>query len=154
MKDAQYIPGNQPPFHSYEFTIEFKIPLNSGCITSLLFDQYTFMGGAHGSTVRSSDTWDFSSGRKLGLDAFFPFDSSFQEHIIQWINQQISRELSINPATFFSDYENLVKKHFIPQGFYLTPKALVLYFQEYDIAPYASGFPEFSLPFWTNHSNR
>ncbi|MFU2363539.1 MAG: RsiV family protein, partial [Clostridiales bacterium] len=30
-------------------------------------------------------------------------------------------------------------------SYYLTPKGIVIYFQQYDIAPYSSGLPEFLI---------
>lgn len=147
VKDAQYIQSNEPPFHPYEFTMDYKVTFNSGCITSLYFSQYTFMGGAHGLTERTSDTWDFSSGRRILLGDFFPSDSGYEEHIIEWINEQIARRLTEEPALFFNDYADLVRKNFHLESFYLMPEALVLYFQVYDIAPYTMGIPEFPLPF-------
>lgn len=99
VETARYIQENTPPFHYYEFYMTYKITWNKGCITSLYIDEYTYLGGAHGSTIRTSDTWDFSAGRRL----------------------------------------------YLKDSFYLTQDGVVLYFQQYDIAPYAAGFPEFMI---------
>ena len=72
VENARYIPSNRPPFNSYELIVKYHVPYNINCITSLYFDQYTFMGGAHGETLRKSSTWDFCSGRQLQLSDFYP----------------------------------------------------------------------------------
>ena len=65
---ARYIPANYPPFNRYTLDMNYQITYNSGCITSLYTDTYTYMGGAHQEVKRTSDTWDFSTGRQLHLD--------------------------------------------------------------------------------------
>ena len=146
VESARYIQSNYPPFHSYEFDMTYNITLNMGCLTSLYTEQYSYMGGAHGSTVRQSDTWDFTTGNKVQLGDFYPHDRLFREKIQRWIEQQVSIRLKTEPATYFDDYAKLVQNTFNPDSFYLSPGGVVIYFQQYDIAPYATGLPEFVLP--------
>ena len=60
VESARYIPANYPPFNRYTLDMTYHITYNSGCITSLYMDTYTYMGGAHQELKRTSDTWDFS----------------------------------------------------------------------------------------------
>lgn len=143
---AQYIQQNSPPFHYYEFHMGYTITFNRGCTVSLYMEEYTFMGGAHGETARTSDTWDFTTGRKISLKELYPDDPLFKNKIIKEIERQITKAKEGSPQPFFDDYRNLVRDNFHPDSFYLTPKGTVIYFQQYDIAPYAAGFPEFLLP--------
>ena len=64
-ESARYIQNNFPPFHSYEFDMTYTVTLNMRCITSLYTEQYSYMGGAHGSTVRQSETWNFNTGKEM-----------------------------------------------------------------------------------------
>lgn len=147
VESARYIQSNYPPFHSYEYDMDYKVTLNSGCFTSLYMDQYTFMGGAHGSTVRKSDTWNFSTGRRVSLKNIYPHESLYRQKILLMIQYQITGMLKDNPASFFDDYPKLLQNTFNPDSFYLSPGGVTIYFQQYDIAPYASGLPEFLLPY-------
>lgn len=149
-ESARYITKNDPPFHSYEFDMSYKITYNSDCITSLYLEQYSFMGGAHGATVRTSDTWDFSTGRQMQLGDFYSGVTDYEEGIRQWITYQISQILVNAPSTFFEDYVQRVHDSFKPESYYLSQDGLVFYFQQYDIAPYATGLPEFTLPYESN----
>lgn len=146
-ESARYISKNDPPFHSYEFDTSYKMTYNSGCITSLYLEQYSFMGGAHGSTVRTSDTWDFNTGMPLLLEDLYMNVPDYEENIRQWIIYQISQILESAPSTYFDDYEQRVFDSFKPKNYYLNQNGLVIYFQQYDIAPYASGLPEFTFPY-------
>ena len=72
----------------YGFTSDYEVTFNSGCITSLYTDESAYMGGAHGSVTRSSDTWDFASGKRLQLGDFYPGQPFFSQGIIQQIENQ------------------------------------------------------------------
>lgn len=146
VESARYIQNNDPPFHSYEYDMVYKVTFSSGCITSLYVDQYTFMGGAHGSTVRTSDTWNLSTGRRILLQDLYPHEPLYQQNIGARIQYQIAGRLKDNPASFFDDYPKLLADTFNPDSFYLSPDGVIIYFQQYEIAPYASGLPEFLLP--------
>lgn len=147
LSNAQYIPSTSPPFNPYLFQSDFKITYNWGCTTSLYFDDYTFLGGAHGSTLRTSQTWDFRTGCRLTLRNFFPHSPYFLNTIFQSIEGQIAARLKDSPSSYFEDYGQLLRKTFYPENFYLTTEGIVIYYQHYDIAPYATGITEFLLPF-------
>lgn len=144
---AMYATDNKFPFHSYEFLSTYQITYNENCVTSLFTDQYTYLGGAHGNTVRDSQTWDFQTGNQLSLSDFFPNSPTFTDFIIEDINKQITERQKENPSTYFEDFPSLVRGNFNIEGFYVTPDGIVIYYQQYDIAPYSTGIPEFFFPF-------
>ena len=119
-------------------------------MTSLYTDQYTYTGGAHGSTIRTSDTWDFSSGRYLTLADFYPHNPSYREGIYRNLEQQVKEREKESSSTYFDDYSSLIRSTFKPENFFVTPNGIVIYFQQYDIAPYSTGIPEFLIPFKRN----
>ncbi|MBS6955978.1 MAG: DUF3298 and DUF4163 domain-containing protein [Enterocloster asparagiformis] len=147
VKDLKELQENGDPLLGFEFLTVFRVTCNSGCIVSLYMDQYEFEGGAHGSTLRTSQTWDFSTGKRLQLSDFYPHNPSWREDIQSQIQAGIARRLEKEPSTYFDDYAALVRTAFNPDSFYLTPEGLVIYYQQYDIAPYSTGIPQFSLPF-------
>jgi hypothetical protein len=51
-----------------------------------------------------------------------------------------------NPV-YFENYAELVNENFKPSHFYLSKDGVVIYFQQYDIAPYATGMPSFTIPY-------
>ena len=68
-----------------------------------------------------------------------------KDKVQKTIEGQIIEQLKTSPQSYFDDYAKLVAKTLNLNSFYLTPDGVVLYFQQYDIAPYAAGFPEFSF---------
>lgn len=147
VESARYIQKNYPPFHSYELEETYTVTYNERCITSLYIERYTYMGGAHGATERNSDTWDFRSGRKIALSDFYPGNTDFSDHIKDCIEEQTAQRLKAAPSTYFDNYPELIRKNFHMENFYMNPDGIVIYFQQYDIAPYSSGLPEFELHF-------
>lgn len=142
-----YSQSSQYPFFPYEFDLDYKVTYNKDCIVSLYFDQYEFTGGAHGQTVRTSQTWDFSTGQQLGLGDFFQNQTDYIQEILAWIEYEIGGRLKTDPSAYFDDYHELIRSTFRENNFYITPQGIVIYYQHYDIAPYSSGLPEFLLPF-------
>lgn len=148
---ARYATDSQQAFRGYEWNIRYRITWNTGCIVSLFADQYSYLGGAHGSTVRSSDTWDFCSGGKMQLTDFLPSylasDYPACKTLFSAIEWQIASRLSASPGSFFEEYRTMLRDSFHAEQFYLTPEGLVIYYQQYDIAPYAYGIPKFLFRF-------
>lgn len=141
VKTYIYNKENGYPVMVYEVYTNFEITYNNFDILSLYIDEYTFTGGAHGSTIRSSQTWNLLYGKTLELASFFPNNHYFMIDILNQINKQISKE----PDIYFDNTCQLVLETFNPRSFYLTPNAIIIYFQQYDIAPYSSGIREFSI---------
>lgn len=137
----KYNKANGYPIMVFEVYRNFMITYEHLNILSLYTDEYTFAGGAHGNTIRSSQTWNLFLGTMMNLDNFFPRNPYFLINVLKQINQQIAKE----PDIYFDNTCNLVLNTFNPESFYLTPNSIIIYFQQYDIAPYSSGIREFTI---------
>ncbi len=144
---SKYNTTQDYPIFEYEVISDFNISYADNCIISLYTDEYIYSGGAHGNTTRSAETWIFLNCKQLTLDYFFANNPTYIEDIQSNILHQISQQIDNNQGYYFSDYPTLVKQTFNPSNFYLTPSNIIIYFGEYDIAPYASGIVEFKLPY-------
>ena len=134
------------PVQSYTFDVVYEITYNLGCITSLYIDTYRFMGGAHGETKRTSDTWDFHTGSAITLNDILQLSSISLHNLHQCIAQQIRERLTLSPGSYFDDYSSLLLDNFDLANFYLQDNKIVIYYQQYDIAPNSTGIPEFYFP--------
>lgn len=146
MVEYEYSIANDYPIRQFEAYVDYKVPYNQNCLLSLYFDQYEYAGGAHGLTYRYSDTWDLNKSRRMEIGDFFPHHSNYKEYLIQNINQQIADQIANENGMYFEDYEKLVRENLKANNFYLSQEGLVIYFQHYDIAPYAAGMPTFVIP--------
>jgi len=148
IEQYEYSVRNDFPIRKYEIFFNYKITFNQDCVISLYFDKYQYMGGAHGSTIRVSDTWNIQSGNRIMLYNMFNSTVKYIQYILIRINRQIEIQLNTDEKfMYFDNYERKVFMSFDINNFYLTKYGVVIYFQQYDIAPYASGIPEFMIPY-------
>jgi hypothetical protein len=139
--------ANHYPIRQFEAYVNYTVSYNQNCFLSLYFDQYEYTGGAHGLTVRSSDTWNLQKSKRMELSDFFPMGKDYREYLLQRIINSIHTEFSAGNSMYFEDYEQRVRESFQPNHFYLTEEGIAIYFQQYEIAPYASGIPTFIIPY-------
>lgn len=139
--------ANGFPFHAYDTVLQYNAAYNKHCFLSLYRDQYEYTGGAHGNTIRRSDTWSLKSGRLYPLARFFGSNSSYRFLLTQQIIQQADRNMQENPGIYFDDYRTLIVRYFNERQYYLTPQGCAVYYQQYEIAPYSTGIVVFTVPY-------
>lgn len=140
-----YNAENGYPVMVFEVILQYNITYNEDYIVSLYYDQYEFTGGAHGNTIRSSQNWDLRIGKRFALCYFYPKNDYYVIDILKEINRQIKEQIESETNYYFDDYCQLVLETFRLENYYLTPDNIVVFFQQYDIAPYSSGIPVFYL---------
>jgi len=138
---------NNFPFHVNEAIMEYNITYNENCFLSLYKDKYEYTGGAHGSTLRSSDTWETCQGTYIPMYCYFYKEINYMNLLINEITKQAERNLNQNPGIYFEDYKNLIIQNFDPNSYFLTTQGITIYYQQYDIAPYSTGIVEFTIPY-------
>ena len=150
MVEYEYSVANNFPIRQFEAYVDYTVTYNQNCIISLYFDQYEYAGGAHGLTVRYSDSWNLSKSKRIELAELFPHRKRYREYVIQTIDHEIEQLLSQESSMYFDNYRQLVNENFKANNFYLTKEGVVIYFQQYDIAPYSSGITTFLIPYGPN----
>ena len=129
--------GNMPSALE-EMIGSYEIKNNQRNILSLSLSNYTYhYHAAHGMTYIKSQTFDLLNGKKYQLKDLFKPGSNYIMTLSAIIKAQIEkRDLpTINPFTSIQP----------DQDFYIADQSLVIYFQLYDLAPYAFGFPMFPI---------
>ncbi len=135
------------PCLAYEFQRPFEMTYGERCAISLYMDEYTYTGGAHGNTLRQSDTWNARTAERMPLSALFRPGVNYQDRILAVVIPEAQRRAEENPTAFFPDVGSLVAQNFDEENFYLTPAGIVIYYQQYAIAPYSSGIQTFEVPY-------
>lgn len=137
-----YNVANGYPIMVYELIFKYTITYNLEPVISLYQDEYTFTGGAHGSTIRTSQNWNLECNRQFSLDDVYIGQPNYILYVLRDINRQIQEK---GADLFFENYCSLVLDTFNLRQFYLTPNSVIIYFQQYDIAPYSTGIPTFEI---------
>lgn len=149
IQQYEYNVSNGYPVMIYELYSIPTITYQKNNIISLYFDDYTYTGGAHGSTIRSSQNWNMQLDKQFSLNALFPHNPYFLLPILKNINAQIEEQIANGNDVYFDGYCNLVLETFNPNSFYLIQNLdtyhIVIFFQQYDIAPYSTGIPTFTI---------
>ncbi|PAE38808.1 WG repeat-containing protein [Bacillus sp. 7884-1] len=99
-------------------------------------------GAAHGMPVRKYAHIDLKSGKFYQLKDLFKPEADYVEVISQIIGEKIKNDDQYSYV--FPDSNKGIKAD---QPFFISEGALNVYFGPYEIAPYAAGFPTFTIPF-------
>lgn len=128
-------------FWQYQVASDYAVHYNQKRILSITTDNYQFTGGAHGGTERLPFNYDLNTGELLALKDLFSSGFDYQSII----NEEVKRQIAKQPEIYFKDSEgfNGIGND---RPYYLTPGYVVVYFAQYEIAPYSTGMPEFKIP--------
>ncbi|KUG02698.1 hypothetical protein ASZ90_019923 [hydrocarbon metagenome] len=137
---SQYI--QTEPYHTFEMVSRFYKFGADQDVLSFYVDYYYFTGGAHGMTERKAYNFDINTGEELSLSDLF--DSNYDYKTM--INDNIQEAMNRSPGMYFTGsygFQGISEE----QGFYLENNSLIIFFQQYEVAPYAAGIREFAVPY-------
>ncbi|MCZ2259665.1 DUF3298 and DUF4163 domain-containing protein [Sporosarcina sp. G11-34] len=121
-----------------EMQAYYEIKNNQRGILSLNLIVYSFTGGAHGTTIIKSLTFDTASGKSYILSEMFKPGSDYVK-VLSAIIQKDIKNWGIDLVDGFNGIDK-------EQDFYIADTSIVIYFQIYDITPGYWGFPYFPIP--------
>lgn len=149
MVEYEYAVANNFPVRAFDVVTVYDVTYNKDCVLSLYFDRYEYTGGAHGMTSRISDSWNIANSTPIRLNDLFSIPDDVNAFVTDGIVEQIEHlaVTEVEAFPYFENYQALVKENFNNKNFYLNSRGVIVYFQLYEIAPYASGIPEFLLPY-------
>lgn len=124
----KYNKENGYPIMVYELIRNCNVTYNFKSLISMYFDEYTFTGGAHGNTLRKSQTWNLEIGCQIPLKAFFLQNEYYQIDIVKQINKQIQKQIEEGNDIYFPDYCQLVFETFRLENYYLVSNGIVIFF--------------------------
>lgn len=116
----------------------YEIKTNERNVLSLTLSNYAYAyHHAHGLTLLKSLTFDVQTGKSYKLKELFKPGSDYVKVLSDIVKKQIKdRQIqSLEPFTQISPN----------QDYYIADKALVIFFQLYEITPYYYGFPMFPI---------
>lgn len=121
---------------------DFDVKKNSSDLLSINVTYYTYSGGAHGSYEDVSYNFDMKDGTILKLKDLFKEGSDYKKVINNEIRKQIDETVK-NDKEYKGIYQfNGIKDN---NKFYIQDDDLIIYFDLYEIAPFAAGQPEFLI---------
>ncbi|KOA18804.1 peptidoglycan-N-acetylmuramic acid deacetylase PdaC [Clostridium homopropionicum DSM 5847] len=115
----------------------YEVKTNERAVLSINLINDAYSGGAHGLTVMQGLTYDINTGTMYQLKDLFKPNSNYQRILSDIVRKQIKDRNIFVLGSFIGIKSN--------QDFYIADKALVLYFQLYELTSYAFGFPSFPI---------
>ncbi len=107
-------------------------------ILSLRLFRYEYSGGAHGSHLVVTRNYDLKAGREIKLADLFRPGTPWLKRLSTLSREYLGGRLS------WADGIAPKEKNF--EAFLIKPEGLGLIFQTYQIAPYAAGIAEITIP--------
>jgi len=123
----------------------YEIKTNERGILSLILSNYAYSYPmAHGNTIARSLTFDVNTGKSYSLGDLFKPGSDY----VKALSEQIAVQIKQRDLPLLNGFQTIRPD----QDFYLADKALVVYFQLYEITPYYVGFPMFPISVYSVQS--
>ena len=126
----------------WEATFDGEVTYNSEAIISLAISNYSNTGGAHGSTNVTFFNFDKATGHPITIKSLFTDMKSFNELAEEHFKEALLFEENYTYENYFFG-----EAFHLPENYGFSDEGLILFYNTYEIAPYAMGIMEFTIPF-------
>lgn len=137
-----YENGFLSTFYPYSYYVSASTARQDSSVLSLLMVNSTYQGGAHPNSWREAINFDLVNQRRLSLeDVILPGqEETFLDMLLWTLENRIS---TVSSDMFYENYRDVVTDSItgadLTDNWYFTEDGLVVYYNNYDIAPYAAG---------------
>jgi hypothetical protein len=146
---AKHREGSEKDATTGEFFITFETYFDVAQIKNLLiitrWEYFYEIGAVHGQTFKNVSHIDLLTGQFYELKNLFKNNCRFTEKLISIVHNKFTLSKGSEEWNVY-----LVEKiDSLPsnQEFIITKNALIIYYQKYEIACFAAGFPSFTIDF-------
>lgn len=140
----------QDSFYCYSNYLNMTVKRHDGEVMSLLTMNSTYSGGAHPSSIQSAYTFDLSQCRLLQLEDLLEPDREVALHELV-LKELETRYYNGTTLMLYEGYQESVAGMMtygtMTENWYFTSDGLTLYFNQYEIAPYAAGIIKVEIPY-------
>jgi hypothetical protein len=126
----------------FQLQADYAIEYYNGKIISLSFTDYTFTGGAHGSTISETYNYDLVNKKEIKLSDIFKPGSDYLKFVSDYCFEDIKRQ---NSLMGMDSMEDMIKPGVDPlmpenfERFLLAADSLAIRFDQYQVGPGAAG---------------
>jgi curved DNA-binding protein CbpA len=123
--------------NKYDYSQTYVVTFNREGVLSVVVDQYGYSGGAHGGTFRTGHTFSLKDGKKIELKDLLKAEPNYKQKLDKMLKAS-SKDIAFPEST-----GGLTEK----PDFYVSESGLAIFYQQYEIAPYAAGIPTYTFNF-------
>lgn len=146
INDAKELLGEigKDAFRPFEFNLSYDVHTNKNGILSITYYGYYDLGGAHPSTTRQSRTFDMANEKELALSDVVNGNEDERHTMVYDVFIKYFEE---NYEGFSAETAKTIDEEADNVKFYLTDDSIVLYFEVYQVGPYAMQYPTVELSY-------
>lgn len=131
-------------YRPMEFSLSYEVQTDRNDILSVTNYGYYDLGGAHPSTTRQSRTFDMANEKELALSDVVNGNEDERHTMVYDVFIKYFEE---NYEDFSAETAEIIDEEADNVKFYLTDDSLVLYFDVYQVGPYAMQYPTAKLSY-------
>lgn len=130
----------------YRLWITYEVIRNDDQVISVKFNDSFHTGGAHPNHVVQTFLFDTTRGSSIALEELFD-DETYLERLSQISRDQLSNSQQLEEVdqAFITEGTEPTELNF--SSFGVTDESLIIYFEPYQVAPYAYGEQQVEIPF-------
>lgn len=141
-------------FYAYSYYSSVSTERMDTRVLSVLQINSTYSGGAHPNYAQIAYNMDLK--RQIQLSLADVLQAGKEQDVLKRVLGELERRLSdLENFGLFTDYRSTVESYFEEQEltpyWYFTSSGMTIYFNCYDIAPYAAGIIKVELPYDSLH---
>ncbi len=127
----------------WEALIESEVNYESETIICITVNSYLDTGGAHGNSLVTFLNFDKKNGRLLKREDIIKDEEAFRDFAKPYFDKAtkpMSNDESVQDMFFGEDFQ-------LPENIGFSEKGIILLYNIYEIASYAQGVTEFTIPY-------
>ncbi|MDE5878902.1 MAG: DUF3298 and DUF4163 domain-containing protein [Desulfovibrio sp.] len=144
---ASIAPDGEKPgsYGVWDLTGMYSLERPSPKVVSVIFNVYSYTGGAHGNLVITCRNYDLASGRRLDFADLFKDPEKALGLMSAWAREALTKSLGEE-----SD-EEMIREGTAPEltnfnELALTPSGITIQFQPYQVGPWSAGPQQVEMP--------
>lgn len=146
MEIAKEDRASMEEFYGYSISQDYDIKRLDSHVLSLTESYYEYTGGVHPSYYVDGCSFNAATGEPLALVDVTEDYAAFTEAAIKYILEDLKNK-EYGEDSYFDGYEDMVRENFDQTPWYFSAAGITMIYNPYDIAPYAFGMIEVTLPF-------
>lgn len=138
------LPSVSSSFMVYDISTSAAISEVNTKYVTYQVENYSYTGGAHPNTVSSPFTYDLAAGQVLTFDnTFLP---GYESKLLEIIKNTLAAQLGVSGPNKLAEAGIFTDQMFLSHDIFVNNGQLVFHYNPYDIAPYALGEINVSIP--------
>lgn len=148
--EESFTSGDAESFYCYSNYQELGVARHDSKLVSLVVLSSIYSGGAHPNTVQTACNLDMELRKILRLeDVIYPDGA---QSLAEMVRTQVEDKfLSLGEGALFDDFADTIAGSFALDSmtpyWYLNENGLVIFFNQYELGPYAAGIIKTEIPY-------